>query len=119
MAPWFKQGEFEGGITAGVYAVLQAIGPVAKVVQSGKVEHSNHAELLQRFDWLVVLGLFFPMALVLHWLRRTGKASNSAGSGGFVGGFGGGWSCGGGYSGGGGFSGGGGSFGGGGASGDW
>lgn len=142
MAPHFRQGDFYGGLSAGISAIqtviaLESLPPAerAKRQQSGGGIG----------DWLPVL---FPLAIIVFFVlsaamrsggRVTGSLPGRPGSrvvmgnrgwgpgtiGGLGGGLGGGWGRGGGDfggcgGGGGGFSGGGGGdFGGGGASGNW
>lgn len=141
MAPHFRRGDFESGITAGVNAVLAATGAQALAGQdkaSGKrgawqadddeagVPKQKRAPPSGILGWAgYLLSLLFKFAffgifvLIVLFLLITNLLS-----GGFRGGFFGGFGGGGGFSGGGGggfdgFSGGGGGFGGGGASGDW
>ena len=128
MAPRFKTGDFAGGLTAAVNAMIAASrgeykGVGRTVAESRAQSRHGQENLVDMIIFLVVLGI-----IVLSWLRRAGRgtvytSSGSRGSGGvwWVGG-GGGGSGGGGFSdggGGGGFSGGGGDSGGGGASGSW
>lgn len=110
----FKQGDFAGGLTAGVNAIIAATrgeyqgtgGTVARPQPTGQPGSPP--------PWAVVAFLVF-FTLLMWWLSRaSGVVYGSSGSrsyGSWGGGFGGG--------GGGGFSGGGGSFGGGGAGGKW
>src|ERR1700733_12696366 len=114
IAPKFKQGDFNGGVSAGVDAILQVLGG-----QVQEVQHQRHRDnsstlfliLFLAFILLRVIGAgFLPRTGGWWWLWLL--------SSGFGGGRGGGWGGGSG-GGGGGFSGGGGSFGGGGASGGW
>jgi uncharacterized protein len=125
VAPRFKQGDFAGGIGAGIDAILAILTGDAE-------EWQRRAEVRiddgRRIDPIVAVVLVIVLILVLRWLMGgagPGRAHRTRGGswivipGGFSGG-GGGWSGGGGFGGGGGgFSGGGGSSGGGGASGDW
>jgi uncharacterized protein len=107
ITPRFRQGDFDGGITAGVGAMVQAVRGEyqGEGRPSGKRKRSPFGLLFFLFFFgPVLLRLFLP-----HSRSRRG--------GFWYGGFGGG-SSGGGF-GGGGFSGGGGGFGGGGASGSW
>lgn len=133
IAPRFKQGDFAGGINAGVDAILSILEGDAKEWQrQGEVrdqsDDDDGEELWQALAYIVVM-------LVIFWiLSRRGRGGGPPGPPGAHrrtngnwgpivlppmggGGFGGGGSWGG--DGGGGFSGGGGSSGGGGASGDW
>lgn len=134
IAPRFQSGDFGGGMTAAVNAMIAATrgeykgtgqtvaeaGAVARQGEEGTVDLTSGS-----FWWvsdpgcisfLVILGVILVI-LVLCYLRgaRRGTLYTSSGSGGS----GGTWSFGGGGGGGGGFSGGGGSSGGGGASGGW
>lgn len=115
--PYFKQGDFDAGVSNGVNAILQAIhgAYVAKDNGDGELPW-----------WLPLLFIFGFMAIIVI----MGIFKGRGGGGGFGGGryyggggyYGGGWSSGGGgwSGGGGGWSGGGGGFsGGGGASGSW
>lgn len=114
--PRFKSGDFDGGCTAGVQAILAAVQGEYKgtgntfadaQIQSSQQEHKQFRIFIFIVIFIVIFFIF----------RRSG-----GGGGGFIytgGGWGGGGSWGGGGGGGGGFSGGGGSFGGGGAGGHW
>jgi uncharacterized protein len=121
IAPRFKAGDFDGGLTAGVQAILAATKGEYKVNGTTVAEH------LQRFNEIApVVFIVIIIALVFLVFLRGGNLGGGSscwtiGSGGSSGGWGGGgYSGGGGFSsGGGGFSGGGGSFGGGGAGGGW
>jgi uncharacterized protein len=128
MAPRFKTGDFAGGLTAAVNAMIAATrgeykGTGQTVAQARARARQGEGSTVDLIIFFVVLGI-----VGLSWLRaaRRGRvytSSGSRGSGGiwWIGGGGGGG--GGGYSGGGGggsgFSGGGGDSGGGGASGSW
>ncbi len=103
MIPHFKEGDYAGGIQAGVDAIILAT----------KHEYTadTQAQTGRRGSPSLVWILFVIAFIVLRFLRRGG--------GFWWGGFGGGGFGGGGFGSGGGFSGGGGSFGGGGASGRW
>ncbi|AEG69999.1 TPM domain-containing protein [Ralstonia solanacearum] len=138
MAPHFRQGDFYGGLSAGISAIETVIAqeslPPAERGRAQRTESSIGT-------WLPVL---FPLAIIVFFVlsaamrsggRVTGSLPGRPGSrvmmgnrgwgpgaiGGFGGGLGGGWGRGGGSGGdGGGFGGGGGGdFGGGGASGNW
>jgi uncharacterized protein len=127
MAPRFKTGDFAGGLTAAVNAMIAATrgeykGTGQTVAQARARARQSEGSAVDLIIFLVVLGI-----VGLSWLRAAGRgrvytSSGSRGSGGvwWIGGGGGG---GGGYSSGGGggsgFSGGGGDSGGGGASGSW
>ncbi len=114
MAPYFREGDFAGGISAGISAIISVTKGEFKGDPAGN-RHSNPPPFLF---------LLFPLFFILMRFL-TGSRRHYLGSGGYYsrggwwgGGFGGGGFSGGGF-GGGGFSGGGGSFGGGGASGSW
>ncbi|CBJ52053.1 TPM domain-containing protein [Ralstonia solanacearum] len=135
MAPHFRQGDFYGGLSAGISAIQTVIAqenlPPAERGRAQRTESGIGT-------WLPVL---FPLAIIVFFvlsaaMRSGGRVAGSLpgrpGSrvmmgnrgwgpgaiGGLGGGLGGGWGRGG-DSGGGGFGGGGGDFGGGGASGNW
>ena len=128
--PRFRSGDFNGGLSAGVNAILQATrgeyrgsGKTVRQEHQGRKTFREISDIVKFFLMIFIIGSY-----VLHKLRRgvgfsrRGRWSSglwSFGSGGWSsgGGGGGGWSSGGG--GGGGFSSGGGSFGGGGAGGSW
>lgn len=123
ITPRFKQGDFDGGLTSGVTAMMAATKGEYK--GTGRtVGESRHGKgsFLERY-WFVILVVVLIFIFSSSRGRRPGFWSGWVlGSGGFGGwnggGGGGGWSGGNG-GGGGGFSGGGGSFGGGGAGGSW
>jgi uncharacterized protein len=128
MAPRFQRGDFAGGMTAAVNAMIAATRGEYKgtgqTVGEGRSQAGKGGEgALDLIILLVVFGL-----IGLSWIRAARRGTvytsrGSRGSGGVWwiggGGGGGGFSGGGGGGGGGGFSGGGGDSGGGGASGDW
>ena len=123
IVPQFKQGDFNGGVTAGVHAVIAATKGEYK--GSGRTVAEQRRGNGEQSIWpFVLMALFIgvPILIAFSTMRR-GYSINSGGySGGFWtgGGGGGGWSSGGGgFDGGGSFSGGGGSTGGGGAGGSW
>jgi len=117
VTPYFKKGDYDGGVLAGTTAILKTIGgatinpddyaPRAADADNGGHIHAGRLPIIVIVVllWLVFGRFFWPLFLL-------------GGLGGGRGGFGGGGFGGGGF-GGGGFSGGGGSFGGGGASGSW
>jgi uncharacterized protein len=108
IAPRFKQGDFDGGVTAGVAAMIEAVR--GEYQGSGRTTHKRERHPL---GLLAMLFFFGPFLLRVFRPRRIHGRRH----GGFwIGGppFGGG-----GFGGGGGFSGGGGGFGGGGSSGGW
>ncbi|HWU27407.1 MAG TPA: TPM domain-containing protein [Rhizomicrobium sp.] len=117
MAPAFKRGDFDGGVVAGMDAVLKTIGGATITPDQ---DYSPAAEPQHGNDNPIGAGIFPILVLiVLFWIGGWRFLAgllffNALGGGGYRGGgFGGGWG------GGGGFSGGGGSSGGGGASGSW
>ena len=116
VAPRFRVGDYPGGISAGVDAIMLATkGEFQGEPNAGK---RNKVSPLAMLIFFLLFGGF--TRLFLRGLRRTTMGSGRYYSGGpWMGGFGGGFGGGGGGFGGGGFSGGGGSFGGGGASGGW
>ena len=123
--PHFKRGDFKGGLTAGVTAILQAIRGEYK--GTGRPVNQGKNSGIIAFPILILIGFVFLMLLMgMIRFRRRGTLYRGTGRSNWGGwstaGWGGGWSSGGGGGGGfsgGGFSGGGGSFGGGGASGSW
>jgi uncharacterized protein len=118
ITPRFKQGDYAGGLTAGVNAMMSATRGEYKGTGKTDAEKQNATQA----SWLfwVIIAIFILIAI---FGKRGGTGFSSAGSFGtgfFLGGGGGGFSGGGGGGGGfSGFSGGGGSFGGGGAGGSW
>jgi uncharacterized protein len=126
IAPHFKQGDFTGGLRAGVTAMMQAVRGEYK--GTGKTHLESSKKLGGVPSGLIIFGLIvlFIILANLRRPRRRRRGYGYSGWGGpFIGGFGGGSSGGGGWSSGGGgggfsgFSGGGGSFGGGGAGSSW
>jgi uncharacterized protein len=128
ITPRFKAGDFGGGLTAGVTAILAATKGEYQGNGRTVAEKGSYAELAPFFIFAFIF-LFFTLAAVFGrrggfvytGVGRTGggwyRSSGWSGGGGGFGGFSGGGGFGGG--GGGGFSGGGGSSGGGGAGGSW
>ncbi len=126
ITPYFKKGDFDGGVKSGVKAMIKAV----------RGEYTATASRTKKNEY-DPFGFFFLVIMLLLWskaalskMKRVREALIGKGyrsSGGFGGGFSGGFSGGrgyrssGGFSGGsgGGFSGGGGGGGGGGASGGW
>jgi uncharacterized protein len=115
IAPRFRQGDFDGGVQAGIMAIIQAI----------KGEYVNDDPPIEKRNSkrspLATILIIILVIIVISRNRRGGGGNWSSGRGwiGPVGGFGGGsWGGGGGFGGGGSFGGGGG-FGGGGSSGSW
>jgi uncharacterized protein len=119
ITPRFKAGDYDGGLTAGVQAILAATKGEYKgngtTVADGQTHQSVAPFFKLGFIVLVVIIVIFARGsgMFLPWLLLSSSGSSRGwGGGGFGGG--------GGFSGGGGgFSGGGGSFGGGGAGGSW
>jgi uncharacterized protein len=119
--PRFRNGDFDGGLRAGVTAMLQATKGEYK--GTGRIVGNRPSQP----SWLIPLVVFVIFIIVSRLFRaasggtvysRSGRIVSSGLGGMWFGG--GGSSGGGGFSGGGGgFSGGGGSFGGGGAGGSW
>jgi uncharacterized protein len=114
ITPRFKQGDFDGGLSAGVAAMIAATKGeykgTGRTVNNGQGGSSS----ISGGAFITIVILIFALVIILNIFRGSGRG------GGWLiigGGGGGGWSGGGG--GGGGFSGGGGSFGGGGAGGSW
>ncbi|HYY31348.1 MAG TPA: TPM domain-containing protein [Chthoniobacterales bacterium] len=126
LAPRFKTGDFDGGLTAAVNAMIAATRGEYK--GSGRTVAEMHGQAAKSKDQLANFGIFifivaFILLIFLRNLRRGTVISHSERPGGtwyFGGGGGGGFfGGGGGGGGGGGFTGGGGDSGGGGASGNW
>jgi uncharacterized protein len=121
ITPRFRNRDFDGGLSAGVNALIQA----ARGEYKGTGRTVAQTRGGSRFPWpLIVFGVIFFLIAASSFRRsRRGTVYGRRRSSGWgpiiwTGG-GGGWSGGGGGSSGGGFSGGGGSSGGGGASGSW
>jgi uncharacterized protein len=117
MAPYFKQGDYAGGLRAGINAMIAATKGEYK--GTGRTAADQHEQDNDTFGEVFAI-LFAILWLFLLFRRTRGILYAPTGIGmygGWSGGGGGGFS-GGGF-GGGGFSGGGGSSGGGGASGSW
>jgi uncharacterized protein len=114
--PRFKNGDYDGGLSAGVAAILAATKGEYKgtggTVADSRGQSRGSGSVLKT----LVIGLFVLLIFASLFRRRSSAFLGGwmLGSGGFSSGGGGG-----GDSGGGGFSGGGGSFGGGGAGGSW
>lgn len=120
IAPHFKQQDYEGGLRAGITAMMQAVRGEYKGTGRTHAETDGGA---QRFPFGAIIFVLIVIFIIGSRLRRTMRRGYgySGWGGPFIGGFGGGGGWGGGGSGGGfsGFSGGGGSFGGGGAGSSW
>jgi uncharacterized protein len=121
ISPRFKAGDFNGGLTAGVQAIMAATK--GEYHGNGKTAADSHRKDSSGLAWggIEFFVILFFVVLSLARARRRGLLYTGSGfGGGWGGGWGGGGGGGGGFSGGGGgFSGGGGSFGGGGAGGSW
>ena len=118
IAPRFKAGDFNGGVTRGVDDIITALTTNSAEWRPKPADtRAEHDPSL--FDALapILIFLFIMFILTRGAGGRRGTAMYIPMGGGFRGGYGGGFGAGGG--GGGGFSGGGGSSGGGGASGGW
>jgi uncharacterized protein len=117
IAPHFKQGDYAGGIEAGVQAVIAASKGEYKGTGSTVNERNGGGDQQQLPTWLVILIIIIFIILISSSRGGGGFGGPVIFSSGGYGGGGGGWSGGGG---GGGFSsGGGGGFAGGGAGGSW
>ncbi|HEY5955301.1 MAG TPA: TPM domain-containing protein [Polyangiaceae bacterium] len=131
MAPYFRRGDYDGGVSAAIDAILSKTGAANLVSDEapavrGKQSVRHRATPTGPLGWIgwllstlfkvAFFGIFIIVVIVMGLFnaggRRRGIYFGGGGFGGGSGGFGGG-------GGGGGFSGGGGGFGGGGASGDW
>jgi uncharacterized protein len=121
--PRFKGGDYEGGLRAGIAAILAATKGEYKGSGTTVADRGHRQGGGSSFATLLSFGLFALLFFLFVFRRRRGYWGGghyggwTYGGGGFFN-SGGGGSSGGGFSGGG-FSGGGGSFGGGGAGGDW
>ena len=121
IAPHFKQGDYAGGLQAGVTAMMQAVRGEYKGTGRTHQEEDNHGTAIP--FWVIILVLILIFIMMSRARRAARRGYGYSGWGGpYIGGFGGGgWSGGSGGGGGGfsGFGGGGGSFGGGGAGSSW
>ena len=123
--PHFKTGDYAGGLTAGVDAILAATRHEFK--GTGRTVYETHASHAQPWNPNIVIAILAGLVVLFNMIfgrkaRRRGWMYSSGGwggcsSGGWLGG--GGFSSGGGGFSGGGFMGGGGSSGGGGAGSSW
>ncbi len=123
ITPKFRQGDFDGGLTAGVTAMMAATKGEYK--GTGSSAAANRPSALGLIIFFLIFGFIGLVILGAVMRRMTGRRRSpwggwAIGSGGWSS-YGGSWGGGGwgGGGGGGGFSGGGGSFGGGGAGGSW
>ncbi len=132
IVPRFKQGDFAGGINAGVDEMITQLKlPPDEAAKRAKqivseVKSRGGADLGSILFWLFIFFFFILPVIspIIFGRGRRGRRFGSGpviiwGGGGDWGGGGSSWGSGGGFGGGGGFSGGGGSFGGGGSSGSW
>jgi uncharacterized protein len=125
ITPRFKAGDFDGGLTAGVQAILAATKGEHKGTGTTVAEHIFHnggSRDLVFMVFCILLLVVFVSSIIQNMKssQYTGRGMTRAFIGGWIGGGFGGGSGGGIFGGGGGgFSGGGGSFGGGGAGGSW
>jgi uncharacterized protein len=120
VAPRFRQGDFAGGIDAGIDAMLSILtGDAEEWQRRAEVRDDERTALDPVLVFILLLVLLYVVSRAMragsgaapyHRRRRGGWVVIPGGAG---------WGGGGGWSGGGGFSGGGGSSGGGGASGSW
>jgi uncharacterized protein len=121
IAPRFKAGDFNGGVTRGVDDIITALTTDSAEWKPKPTDMRTEREA-SLLDTLAPFLIFLFIMFVISRMSRRGGGGNvifiPMGTGGFGGGFRGGGGFGGGF-GGGGFSGGGGSSGGGGASGGW
>jgi uncharacterized protein len=121
ITPRFKAGDFDGGLTAGVQAILAATKGEYKGTGRTVAEQLRRLKQIVPMVFIVIIIAFIFLVFLRGGNLVRGYSVWTMGSGGSSGGWGGGgYSGGGGFSGGGGgFSGGGGSCGGGGAGGSW
>ncbi len=122
ITPRFQNGDFYGGIRAGVYTIIKSISPDYNIegYQATPVRRKKSSSFPSAFIVAMILVLFsFFSSLRNNRNNQRRYRRGYSDTGYWGGGFGSGGGFGGGSSGGGGFSGGGGSFGGGGASGGW
>jgi len=125
IAPFFKKGDYTGGLQAGVTAMMQAVRGEYK--GTGRTRQEEESGKESAFPLGLAILLLIIIFLIMSSLRRNVRRGYgySGWGGPYIGGFGGsggGWSGGGSSGGGGGFSGfsgGGGGFGGGGAGSSW
>jgi uncharacterized protein len=113
ITPRFKAGDFNGGLSAGVQAIISATKGEYKGNGRTVAENRGNAN----FPMPLIVAIIFIALLFLRLVRRRSRFGGTGAGWWLTGGGMGGW--GGGGSSGGGFSGGGGSFGGGGAGGSW
>ena len=120
IAPYFKKGDYTGGLKAGVMAMMQAVRGEYKGTGKTRKESESASGSGLPIPLIIFLLIVIVFIIVGRSGRRGRRGYGYSGWGGpYIGGFGGGGgssSGGGGFSG---FSGGGGSFGGGGAGSSW
>jgi len=120
--PKFREGDYAGGIEAGVASMIAATK--GEYRGTGRTRAGGQRRRQADTGTCLTMAIFFGIFFVIPALFRARRGFRTFGGGGWWGGWGG-WGgggfggFGGGGGGGGGFSGGGGSFGGGGASGSW
>jgi uncharacterized protein len=129
LKPRFRAGDFDGGLTAAVNAMIAATRGEYHGTGRTRAESRRGRSPAGPLGFAGLVTLIVVIAVISHFARRSRpvllggprmyRRRPSVWLGGPGGGFGGGGLGGGGWSGGGGFSGGGGSFGGGGAGGKW
>jgi len=125
--PKFRAGDFNGGVQAGVDALIQQLSLETSeaerraAIAAQQLRQQGHDGGGGLIGFLIILFIFIAISRVFGgWGLLPFLFMGGPRRGGGHGGYGGGWSGGGGWScGGGGFGGGGGSFGGGGSSGSW
>lgn len=106
ISPSFKRGDFDGGIEAGVDAIIQALGGHYEMQKNDRIDDGKPVSFWIIFFMIVVMMVLSHLGRLFGFLPEVNPLSHRGGRGSFGGG-------------GGGFRGGGGGFGGGGASGGW
>jgi uncharacterized protein len=121
MKPLFRNGDYEGGLAAGIDSIFKAIRGEYKGSGKTVAERNRRGGGAPSFLFFIIF--LIALIVISRIMRRLGGYGYSSRRGGPIffpgGGGGGGWSSGGGGGGFSGFSGGGGSFGGGGAGSSW
>lgn len=115
MAPNFRRGDYDAGVSAAINAILLA----TKGEYKGEDVPIGRKGRGPKVPFIVILLIIIILSRFLGGRNKGGGSGWSSGAGWFLGGMAAGGGFGGGGGGGGGFSGGGGSFGGGGSSGSW
>lgn len=122
--PYFKNGDYDSGVTAGTHSLITAITPDYQLptVQLPEIPKQSGGEGLSPLGFIII----FIIISIISWIsslrnnnRRFRRGYSEPWFWGGGGGYSGGSRGGGGFGGGGGFRGGGGGFGGGGSSGSW